>query len=354
MQGVFTKFLQLWIPDKTDKGSVVTDVFEPNFTKLDQYAENTNQSLANLSNTKLDKGTYLGDAGTLKNEIDGKVSKAGDTVSGNLVMRGSDPVEIDTTYLSEPWARGMLYKKNGIIKGGIGANGNPELTSLYIGIGNLPYENSELIIYKDDVVFRSKRLITNSQEGITAINENSRNITGAIGKVDGSFPLTTAIKNNVYFLKSLNKSYICLKNYTGASLSVPNDNFEELSVYTNRIKFQNIGAYDSSLVSTFPEFNTGLGIPLVVGNTISFTIGTNEALPTKNKYLGTTLLKPRTPVSATATCVIPGTGVVGVVVVQINTNGAIEIAENIGVDPLYINTKSSYYATFNYVYIKED
>lgn len=354
MQGVFTKFLQLWIPNKTDKGSVVTDVFEPNFAKLDQNAESANQTLENLKNDKLDRGTYPGTADDLKTEIDGKVSKDGDTVSGNLIMRGSDPVEIDTTFLNEPWARGIFYKKNGIITGGIGAIGKPELDKLYIGTGNLPYENSELIISKDDVVFRSKRLITNSQEGITAINENNRNITGAIGKYDGYFPLTNAIKNNVYFLESLNKSYICLKNYTGTSLSVPNHNFEELSIYTNRIKFQNIGAYDSSLVSTFPEFNTGLGIPLVAGNTISFTIGTNEALPTKNKYLGTALLKPRTPVSAAATCVIPGTGVVGVVVVQINTSGAIEIAENIGVDPLYINTKSAYYATFNYVYIKED
>ena len=75
MQGVFTKFLQLWIPNKTDKGSVVTDVFEPNFTKLDQNAETTNETLTNLSNNKLDKGTYLGDAGKLKEDIDEKMSK---------------------------------------------------------------------------------------------------------------------------------------------------------------------------------------------------------------------------------------------------------------------------------------
>lgn len=62
MQGVFTKFLQLWIPNKTDKGSVVTDVFEPNFTKLDQNAETTNKTLIDLGNNKLDKGTYSGKA----------------------------------------------------------------------------------------------------------------------------------------------------------------------------------------------------------------------------------------------------------------------------------------------------
>lgn len=69
MQGVFTKFLQLWIPNKTDKGSVVTDVFEPNFTKLDQNAETTNKTLTDLGNNKLDKGTYPGKASDLNTEI---------------------------------------------------------------------------------------------------------------------------------------------------------------------------------------------------------------------------------------------------------------------------------------------
>ena len=69
MQGVFTKFLQLWIPNKTDKGTVVTDVFEPNFTKLDQNAESVNKTLDNLSNNKLDKGTYPGKASDLNTEI---------------------------------------------------------------------------------------------------------------------------------------------------------------------------------------------------------------------------------------------------------------------------------------------
>ena len=64
MQGVFTKFLQLWIPNKTDKGSVVTDVFEPNFIKLDQNAETTNQTLTNLSNNKLDTSIFTGSEST--------------------------------------------------------------------------------------------------------------------------------------------------------------------------------------------------------------------------------------------------------------------------------------------------
>lgn len=69
MQGIFTKVLNLWIPQKTDKGTVVTDVFEPNFTKIDQYAENTNVTLKNLESNKLNKGTYTGDASDLNAEI---------------------------------------------------------------------------------------------------------------------------------------------------------------------------------------------------------------------------------------------------------------------------------------------
>lgn len=90
MQGVFTKFLQLWIPNKTDKGSVVTDVFEPNFTKLDQNAETTNQTLTNLSSNKLDKSTYNGDAATLKADIDTRLLKG--TYPGNA---GTLKTEID-------------------------------------------------------------------------------------------------------------------------------------------------------------------------------------------------------------------------------------------------------------------
>ena len=90
MQGVFTKFLQLWIPNKTDKGSVVTDVFEPNFTKLDQNAETTNQTLTNLNNNKLDKGTYTGKASDLNTEI----SKIASTTQLGRIIVG-DNLTID-------------------------------------------------------------------------------------------------------------------------------------------------------------------------------------------------------------------------------------------------------------------
>lgn len=41
-----------------------------------------------LMDDKLDKGTYSGNASNLKAEIDGKVSKSGDTMTGNLTIKG--------------------------------------------------------------------------------------------------------------------------------------------------------------------------------------------------------------------------------------------------------------------------
>lgn len=105
MQGVFTKFLQLWIPNKTDKGTVVTDVFEPNFTKLDQNAESNNETLTNLSNNKLDKGTYPGDASDLNTEI----SKIASTTQLGRIIVG-DNLTIDEDGI-------LSGKKFGLLEG---------------------------------------------------------------------------------------------------------------------------------------------------------------------------------------------------------------------------------------------
>ena len=105
MQGVFTKFLQLWIPNKTDKGSVVTDVFEPNFTKLDQNAETTNQTLTELSNNKLDKGTYSGTASNLKTDIDGKLDKYKNIID---TTNDYDDIAADGFYIAKGSSQGAL------------------------------------------------------------------------------------------------------------------------------------------------------------------------------------------------------------------------------------------------------
>ena len=72
MASRLTKFLKLFIPDLYDKGTVVTDVFDPNFTKLDQNAEAVDASLKKLGNDKLDKDLVSEDFNTAK-KIEDKI-----------------------------------------------------------------------------------------------------------------------------------------------------------------------------------------------------------------------------------------------------------------------------------------
>ena len=63
---------------------------------------------------------------------------------------------------------------------------------------------------------------------------------GLAGGYNGTFPLTAATKGNIYLLPATKKYYICIKDYSGSQLSAPNSNFEELSVYANRSKLDNL------------------------------------------------------------------------------------------------------------------
>lgn len=67
-----------------------------------------------------------------------------------------------------------------------------------------------------------------------------KGVRGAIGGYNQSFPLTAATKGNIYYHKGTNRYYICVDNYNGSSLTNPNSKFEELSVYTNRQRLNNL------------------------------------------------------------------------------------------------------------------
>lgn len=91
--GILTNFLKLLKPEPNDFVDVAKHISE-NYDKLDLNAKSNNETLTNLSNNKLDKGTYSGNASNLKTEIGGKVSKSGDTMTGtlNINMEGKDKV----------------------------------------------------------------------------------------------------------------------------------------------------------------------------------------------------------------------------------------------------------------------
>ena len=64
-------------------------------------------------------------------------------------------------------------------------------------------------------------------------------VVSALGKEDGKFPLTEAIKGNVYYFPGNKKFYIC-KEAQNRRVSVPDGNFEELSVWENLNRLENL------------------------------------------------------------------------------------------------------------------
>jgi len=87
----------------------------------------------------------------------------------------------------------------------------------------------------------------------TAQNIEDR-VVAAVGKEDGKFPLTESVAGNIYYFPGNKKFYYCLKSQT-SRVSVPNADFEELSIYQNRKKLENLFKinnlkYDSGNIKT--------------------------------------------------------------------------------------------------------
>ena len=91
--------------------------------------------------------------------------------------------------------------------------------------------------------------ILDARQGPAIVNK----INGLAGGYSGAFPLTTAVKEGIYLLPATNKFYVCVENYSGSSLTAPNANFEELSVFQNRNKLENLFKvlYDGEGISSF-------------------------------------------------------------------------------------------------------
>ena len=64
-------------------------------------------------------------------------------------------------------------------------------------------------------------------------------VVAAVGKEDGKFPLSEAVKGNVYYFTGNKKFYIC-KETQNRRVSVPDGNFEELSIWENRKRLENL------------------------------------------------------------------------------------------------------------------
>ena len=128
-----------------------------------------------------------------------------------------------------------------------------------------------------------------ANQGVVLDNKD----VGIMGGRDGKFPLTAATKGNIYLLESTQKYYICINDYDGIQISVPNANFEELSVYTNRSKLDNLKEYTS--YSNFKIFQLGsikiaLGALGIIGDQTSPSSPTEITLPQFDVIYGCTIV----------------------------------------------------------------
>lgn len=65
-------------------------------------------------------------------------------------------------------------------------------------------------------------------------------VVAAVGQLNGMFPLSEATAGNVYYHQGNKKFYICKSNYNGTTISVPNMNFEDISIWDNRKRLENL------------------------------------------------------------------------------------------------------------------
>lgn len=243
-------------------------------------------SLNELFNNKLEKGGYVGTAKNLFDEISKKASK---TVLGRMIV-GKGMTADNTGKVS------IISKNDGII-----VNDNDIELNI---VDNLTTDSStrSLSSKQGKKLFDEKQNITDTTLPTTAktitgsikelftgkinttdiVNNLTTTSTGKIldgrqgpaivnkinglaGGYNGIFPLTTAVKEGIYLLPATNKFYVCIENYSGINLTAPNANFEELSVFQNRNKLENLSGFTSGVsneIYWFKESITGLVIQL--------------------------------------------------------------------------------------------
>ena len=127
-------------------------------------------------------------------------------------LKGRNNLEVDKQYLAD---NGHWYKN-------IGGNRTWEATS------GTPDEQLIPITWK--YLYES----LNNKE-----NQLIQNLNGILGQNNGEFPVEQAVVGNIYYFPRNQKYYYCLKSQT-SRVSVPNADFEELSIYQNRKKLENL------------------------------------------------------------------------------------------------------------------
>lgn len=121
---------------------------------------------------------------------------------------------------------------------------------------NLIASNAQSIVVEGvgkDLFITKEFLETNyTQKGgyTGTAQEIDDRVVSALGKEDGKFPLTEAVKGNVYYFPGNKKFYIC-KEAQNRRVSVPDGNFEELSIWENRKRLENLIKIDTGITGDY-------------------------------------------------------------------------------------------------------
>jgi hypothetical protein len=148
---------------------------------------------------------------------------------------------------------------------------------------NLIASNAQSIVVEGvgkDLFITKEFLETNyTQKGgyTGTAQEIDDRVVSALGKEDGKFPLIEAVKGNVYYFPGNKKFYIC-KEAQNRRVSVPDGNFEELSIWENRKRLENlikIKKY-SATTQDYISINSGT---LVISEVVIYNLKNKIGIP---------------------------------------------------------------------------
>nr|DAQ00481.1 MAG TPA: hypothetical protein [Caudoviricetes sp.] len=141
---------------------------------------------------------------------------------------------------------GLVGEKGVAETGKLTAEGNKQI-NLVIAEANKVIEQLKSLIEGNPETSNAQALSGKSRV------EFERDTQALAGKYVGNFPLTVAVKDAVYLVPATGKFYVCTTAYNGTNLTAPNSNFEELSVYKNRDKLENLYKFSSREISSTNE-----------------------------------------------------------------------------------------------------
>nr|DAN17057.1 MAG TPA: tail-collar fiber protein [Caudoviricetes sp.] len=214
---------------------------------------------------------------------------------------------------------------------------------------NLIASNAQSIIVQgsgNELYITKEFLETNyTQKGgyIGTAQEIDDRVVSALGKEDGKFPLTEAVKGNVYYFPGNKKFYIC-KEAQNRRVSVPDGNFEELSIWENRKRLENLSSSGSKKIElNIP--NSSHAYAYKIGDICILNIDSGSAFV--GKKTGNILFKlpaelfPKNKTIATLGAYVPSLG--SEIVVYIETNGnCILMSQG-------VTCQTAYYGNISYI-----